>query len=116
MLIKMKELSTGASCNRDAEKLAKEIEKALTKKEKIIIDFEGIERYATLFFNFSLLPYARQFGKQKYDETFTILNLSDFGQKVYNCFYKNSIKHPIKFTTEQEKLIVKIVDEISELD
>ena len=50
MLIKMKELSTGASCNRDAEKLAKEIEKALTKKEKIIIDFEGIERYATLFF------------------------------------------------------------------
>lgn len=55
----MKELSTGASCNRDAEKLAKEIEKALAKKEKIIIDFEGIERYATLFFNFSLLPYAR---------------------------------------------------------
>ena len=51
----MKELSTGASCNRDAEKLAKEIEKALAKKEKIIIDFEGIERYATLFFNFSLL-------------------------------------------------------------
>lgn len=28
----MKELSTGASCNRDAEKLAKEIEKALAKK------------------------------------------------------------------------------------
>ena len=34
----------------------------------------------------------------------------------YNHFYKNSIKHPIKFTTEQEKLIVKIVDEISDLD
>lgn len=116
MLIKMKELSTGASCSRDAEKLVNEIKKALAQEEKITIDFEGIERYATLFFNFSLLPYAKQFGKQKYDETFTIINLSDFGQKVYNRFYKNSIKHPIKFTAEQEKLIVKMVDEISELD
>ena len=75
-----------------------------------------IERYARLFFNFSLLPYARQFGKQKYDETFTILNLSDFGQKVYNRFYKNSIKHPKKITTEQEKLIVKKVEEIREIE
>lgn len=112
----MKELSTGASCNRDAEKLAKEIEKALAKKEKIIIDFEGIERYATLFFNFSLLPYARQLGKQKYDETFTIINLSDFGKEVYSWFYEDAVEHPIKYTAEQEKLIVKIVDEISELD
>lgn len=112
----MKELSTGASCNRDAEKLVNAIEKALAKKEKIIIDFEGIERYATLFFNFSLLPYARQFGKQKYDETFIIINLSDFGKEVYSWFYEDAVEHPIKFTTEQEKLIVKIVDEISELD
>lgn len=116
MLIKMKELSSTAFDAEDANLLKVEIKKALAKREKIIIDFEGIERYATLFFNFSLLPYAKQFGKQKYDETFTILNLSDFGQKVYNRFYKNSIKHPIEFTTKQEKLIVKIVDEISELD
>ena len=112
----MKELSTGASCNRDAEKLAKEIEKALAKKEKIIIDFEGIERYATLFFNFSLLPYARQLGKQKYDDTFFLINLDEIGEEDYNDFYNNVLKNPRKFTTEQEKLIVKIVDEISELD
>lgn len=116
MLIKMKELSSTAFDAEDANLLKVEIKKALAQEEKIIIDFEGIERYATLFFNFSLLSYAKQLGKQKYDATFTIINLSDFEQKVYNRFYKNSIKHPIKFTTEQEKLIVKIVDEISELD
>ena len=116
MLIKMKELSSTAFDAEDANLLKVEIKKALAQEEKITIDFDSITHYTTLFFNFSLLPYARQFGKQKYDETFTILNLSDFGQKVYNRFYKNSIKHPIKFTTEQEKLIVKIVDEISELD
>ena len=65
----MKELSTGASCNRDAEKLAKEI-----------------ERYATLFFNFSLLPYARQLGKQKYDDTFFLINLDEIGEEDYNDF------------------------------
>lgn len=116
MLIKMKELSTGASCNRDAEKLAKEIEKALAKKEKIIIDFEGIERYATLFFNFSLLPYARQFGKQKYDETFTIINLSDFGKEVYSWFYEDAVEHPIKYTAEQMKCLGDVIDNIGDLD
>ena len=112
----MKELSTGASCNRDAEKLAKEIEKALAKKEKIIIDFEGIERYATLFFNFSLLPYARQFGKQKYDETFTIINLSDFGKEVYSWFYEDAVEHPIKYTAEQMKEIAAILNDSNDLD
>lgn len=109
----MKELSTGASCNRDAEKLVNAIEKALAKKEKIIIDFEGIERYATLFFNFSLLPYARQFGKQKYDETFTIINLSDFGKEDYNDFYNNVLKNPRKFSPNAEK---RITEYLSDLD
>lgn len=112
----MKELSTGASCNRDAEKLVNAIEKALAKKEKIIIDFEGIERYATLFFNFSLLPYARQFGKQKYDATFTIINLSDFGKEVYSWFYEDAVEHPIKYTAEQMKEIAAILNDSSDLD
>lgn len=116
MVIKMKELSTGASCSRDAEKLVKEIEKALAKEEKITIDFEGIERYATLFFNFSLLPYAKQFGKRKYDETFTIINLSDFGKEVYSWFYEDAVEHPIKYTAEQMKCLEDAIDNIGDLD
>lgn len=108
----MKELSTEASCNRDAEKLAKEIEKALAKKEKIIIDFEGIERYATLFFNFSLLPYARQFGKQKYDETFFLINLDEIGEEDYNDFYNSVLKNPRKFSPNAEKSITEFLSEL----
>ena len=104
----MKELSTGASCNRDAEKLAKEIEKALAKKEKIII-----ERYATLFFNFSLLPYARQLGKQKYDDTFFLINLDEIGEEDYNDFYNNVLKNPRKFSPNAEK---RITEYLSDLD
>ena len=109
----MKELPTGASCNRDAEKLAKEIEKALAKKEKIIIDFEGIERYATLFFNFSLLPYARQLGKQKYDDTFFLINLDKIGEEDYNDFYNSVLKNPKKFSPNSEK---RITEYLSDLD
>lgn len=108
----MKELSTGASCNRDAEKLVNAIEKALAKKEKIIIDFEGIERYATLFFNFSLLPYARQFGKQKYDDTFFLINLDEIGEEDYNDFYNNVLKNPRKFSPNAEKRITEFLSDL----
>lgn len=108
----MKELSTGASCNRDAEKLVNAIEKALAKKEKIIIDFEGIERYATLFFNFSLLPYARQFCKQKYDDTFFLINLDEIGEEDYNDFYNNVLKNPRKFSPNAEKRITEFLSDL----
>lgn len=108
----MKELSTGASCNRDAEKLVNAIEKALAKKEKIIIDFEGIERYATLFFNFSLLPYARQLGKQKYDDTFLLINLDEIGEEDYNDFYNNVLKNPRKFSPNAEKRITEFLSDL----
>ena len=35
----MKELSTGASCSRDAEKLVNEIKKALAQEEKCITEY-----------------------------------------------------------------------------
>lgn len=116
MLIKMKDLSNGASCNRDAKLLVTEIEKALTQNEKITIDFEGIERYALLFFNFSLLQYAQKFGKNKYDETFTIINLSKLGKEVYSWFYEDAVEHPIKYTQEQMKCLEDTVNNIGDLD
>ena len=64
MLIKMKELSSTAFDEEDADLLKVEIEKALAQEEKITIDFDSITHYTTLFFNFSLLPYARQFGNR----------------------------------------------------
>ena len=113
MLIKMKELSSTAFDVEDADLLKVEIEKTLAQEEKIIIDFEGIERYATLFFNFSLLPYARQLGKQKYDDTFFLINLDEIGEEDYNDFYNNVLKNPRKFSPNAEK---RITEYLSDLD
>lgn len=109
----MKELSTGASCNRDAEKLAKEIEKALAKKEKIIIDFEEIDFFSAVFFNHAFLHYAKSLGKQKYDDTFFLINLDEIGEEDYNDFYNNVLKNPRKFSPNAEK---RITEYLSDLD
>ena len=88
----MKELSTGASCNRDAEKLAKEIEKALAQEEKIIIDFEEIDFFSAVFFNHAFLHYAKSLGKQKYDDTFFLINLDEIGEEDYNDYFEDTMR------------------------
>lgn len=108
----MKELSTGASCNRDAEKLAKEIEKALAKKEKIIIDFEEIDFFSAVFFNHAFLHYAKLLGKQKYDDTFFLINLDEIGEEDYNDFYNNVLKNPRKFSPNAEKRITEFLSDL----
>lgn len=108
----MKELSTGASCNRDAEKLAGEIEKALTKKEKIIIDFEEIDFFSAVFFNHAFLHYAKLLGKQKYDDTFFLINLDEIGEEDYNDFYNNVLKNPRKFSPNAEKRITEFLSDL----
>lgn len=108
----MKELSTGASCNRDAEKLAGEIEKALTKKEKIIIDFEEIDFFSAVFFNHAFLHYAKLLGKQKYDDTFFLINLDEIGEEDYNGFYNSVLKNPRKFSPNAEKRITEFLSDL----
>lgn len=109
----MKELSTGASCNRDAEKLAKEIEKALAQEEKITIDFEEIDFFSAVFFNHAFLHYAKSLGKQKYDDTFFLINLDEIGEEDYNDFYNSVLKNPRKFSPNSEK---RITEYLSDLD
>lgn len=109
----MKELSTGASCNRDAEKLAKEIENALAKEEKITIDFEEIDFFSAVFFNHAFLHYAKSLGKQKYDDTFFLINLDEIGEEDYNDFYNSVLKNPRKFSPNSEK---RITEYLSDLD
>lgn len=108
----MKELSTGASCNRDAEKLAKEIEKALAQEEKIIIDFEEIDFFSAVFFNHAFLHYAKSLGKQKYDDTFFLINLDEIGEEDYNDFYNNVLKNPRKFSPNAEKRITEFLSDL----
>lgn len=113
MLIKMKELSSTAFDVEDADLLKVEIEKALAQEEKIIIDFEEIDFFSAVFFNHAFLHYAKSLDKQKYDDTFSLINLDEIGEEDYNDFYDSVLKNPRKFSPNSEK---RITEYLSDLD
>ncbi len=112
MLIKMKELSSTAFDVEDADLLKVEIEKALAQEEKIIIDFEEIDFFSAVFFNHVFLHYAKLLGKQKYDDTFFLINLDEIGEEDYNDFYNNVLKNPRKFSPNAEKRITEFLSDL----
>ena len=113
MLIKMIELSSTAFDVEDADLLKVEIEKALAQEEKITIDFDGIDFFSAVFFNHAFLHYAKSLSKQKYDDTFSLINLDEIGEEDYKDFYDNVLKNPRKFSPNSEK---RITEYLSELD
>lgn len=112
MLIKMRELSSTAFDVEDADLLKVEIEKALAQEEKIIIDFEEIDFFSAVFFNHAFLHYAKSLGKQKYDDTFFLINLDEIGEEDYNDFYNNVLKNPRKFSPNAEKRITEFLSDL----
>lgn len=109
----MKELSSTAFDVEDADLLKVEIEKALAQEEKIIIDFEEIDFFSAVFFNHVFLHYAKSLDKQKYDDTFSLINLDEIGEEDYNDFYDSVLKNPRKFSPNSEK---RITEYLSDLD
>ena len=81
-----------AFSNDQAEMLKGKIEEALNKEEKITIDFKGITKFTTLFFNFSTGYFITTLGKKKYDDIFQVVNLNELGQSTYNHSYNNCIR------------------------
>lgn len=63
-----------------------------------------------------ILHNAKSLSKHKCDDTFTVINLSDFGKEVYSWFYENAVEHPIKYTAEQMKCLEDAIDNIGDLD
>lgn len=81
-----------AFSNDQAEQLKEKIVEALKTNDKIVIDFSGITKFTTLFFNFSTSYFLSVMGKEKYDKIFQVINLNELGQSTYNHSYNNCIR------------------------
>lgn len=103
-IIKVADFIPNAFSNDQAEVLKGEIEKLLNIEDKIVIDFEGITKYTTLFFNFSTGYFINRLGKDKYDSIFEIRNLNPLGESTYNHSYNNSIRDELKSDYIREKI------------
>lgn len=112
--IKVCELINSAFSNEEANILKACIEKKLLTENKIILDFEGITQFTTLFFNFSTGFFVKEYGKEKYDDIFELINLSELGESTYIHSYNNSLRNE-KDANEIQKAILDIIQNIDDI-
>ena len=113
--IKVNDFLQSAFSNEQAELLKNEINKYIDKEDKIILDFSGITKFTTLFFNFSTGYFVNFLGKEKYDRIFEIKNLNILGESTYIHSYNNSVKNDIKGSEEMRAQIMDIINSTDEV-
>lgn len=87
----VKDFINSAFSQEKALIIRKKIEVGLLKEDKIILDFSGITKFTTLFFNFSTGYIISLIGPDKYNEKVSLVNLSQLGQSTYDSSYKNAV-------------------------
>ena len=106
--IVVNELFKSAFSQENALILRGKIEECLKNEDKIILDFSGISKFTTLFFNFSTGYIISTLGPKKYDEFISVTNLSPLGKSTYESSYKNAVEK-YKPNKEVEEKILNII-------
>lgn len=88
MILAKDYIETGFSVE-DAEKLDKAIASEISL-DNIVIDFEGVKFFTTLFFNNALAKYVLKLGPENYERKFRLRNLSDVGKTTYEHSLENA--------------------------
>lgn len=98
-----------AFSNDQAELLKQKINEVVNKEDKIILDFKGITKFTTLFFNFSTGYFINQLGKEAYDKKFELKNLNTLGESTYIHSYNNSVRDEVSGSDEIKAKIMDII-------
>lgn len=112
--IKVADIISNAFSSEQAIELKKEMEKYLDNEEEILLDFTGIDKYTTLFFNFSTGYFIGKIGKENYDKLVKLENLSNLGQSTYQNSYYNATRDDFENATIENEIIniLKNPDEV----
>lgn len=95
----------------DAEIIDKVIEKHLKSKEEIILDFENVTFFTTLFFNNAITKYVLELTPEIYEKTFILRGLSEVGRTTYSHSHENAINF-FNLTVAQRNTQEEIVQEM----
>lgn len=107
MILARDYIQTGFSID-DAEKLDTAITTEIGNDETVIIDFDGVTYFTTLFFNNALAKYVLELTPEKYDQKFKIINLSEVGETTYKHSYDNAVEY-YKLPPEEREIQSKII-------
>lgn len=111
--IKVNDFLPSAFSNEQAELLKSKVSDVL-KEDKIVLDFSGITKFTTLFFNFSTGYFINLLGKEEYDSKFDIQNLNELGESTYIHSYNNSVRDELSGSDEMQAEILKIINSTDE--
>ena len=111
-VIRVADIIENAFSSNQAEILKEEIQKYLDENKEVCLDFDGIDKFTTLFFNFSTGYFISRLGKEQYDKLVTLKNLTALGESTYNNSYQNAIRD------DYENAVIenKIIDILNNLD
>lgn len=87
--IKLKEFITEAASMGRGIEFKKVLEKSIIENEKVVVDFDGITRFASPFFNNSFSSLAIQYGFECV-ENIELINISEIGHDTYVSSLENA--------------------------
>lgn len=101
--IKVNELCKMALSKRDGMVLRNKMEELLINNENIFIDFEGITKYATPFFNICFAYLLLNMTPEVYDRKISVGNMTQIGEKSYEMAIDNARKYYLLPKEAKEK-------------
>ena len=104
MMIQLKSFTNDAASRTKGLLLKTKLEHAISEEEKIYVDFEGIDKFASPFFNNSFSALGIQYGF-KVIEKIELLNISDNGKLFFDSSMENA-----KFLTNHKDQKKEIED------
>lgn len=82
--------------------------------EEVLLDFNNVKQFTTMFFNSSIGYLVSYIGSNKVSEQIKFKNLSTLGQKSYDRSFKNAeLKHE-NSSNDLNKKIEEIINNITE--
>ena len=113
-VIRVADIIENAFSSNQAEMLKAEMGKYLGENKEVCLDFEGIDKFTTLFFNFSTGYFISKLGKEQYDKSVSLKNLTILGQSTYNNSYQNAIRDDYENAVIENRImdILKNPDEV----
>lgn len=90
-IIMIKDIAPIAMTEDAGLTLRKKMQEALDEQYKVVLDFEGIELFATPFFNSSIGYFVLQYSPDKFSEKIQVENLSELGSQTYEHSYQNAV-------------------------
>lgn len=108
-MIKVNELIPNAFSREQADILRDKIQEELGKEDVVEIDFDGIKRFTTLFFNFSTGKILTELKNDEYARRIKLLHLSPLGLNTYNNSYENA-KNKLADSDDEQKILEILKD------